>query len=131
MSAASQARRLDPELEIVALEKGRRTSYSACGIPYLVGGDVGRIDDLVARSPETFRNEHRIDARTGHEATSIDLDAQKIEVRDNAHGNRTYTLGYDVLHIATGARPIRPDLPGIDGDRIYGVQTLEDAARLL
>ena len=39
MSAASQARRRrDPEdLEIVAFERGRYTSYSACGIPYLVG----------------------------------------------------------------------------------------------
>jgi NADPH-dependent 2,4-dienoyl-CoA reductase/sulfur reductase-like enzyme len=54
MSAASQARRrTDPsELEIVALEKGNWTSYSACGIPYLVSGDVDELDDLVARSPE-------------------------------------------------------------------------------
>jgi NADPH-dependent 2,4-dienoyl-CoA reductase/sulfur reductase-like enzyme len=131
MSAASQARRLDPDLEIVALEKGRWTSYSACGIPYLVGGDVDSIDDLIAREPQTFRTQHNIDARILHEATSIDVDAQKVEVRDHEHGGRNYTLGYDVLHIATGATPARPPLPGIDDPLIHGVQTLEDAADLL
>ncbi len=36
MSAAAQARRLrgPEELEIVAVERGRFSSYSACGIPY-------------------------------------------------------------------------------------------------
>ena len=55
MSAATQARRRAPDLEIVALERGRWTSYSACGIPYLVGGAVHALDDLIARSPEEFR----------------------------------------------------------------------------
>ncbi len=64
MSAATQARRRAPNLEIVALERGRWTSYSACGIPYLVGGAVHALDDLIARSPADFRS-MRIDVRTG------------------------------------------------------------------
>jgi NADPH-dependent 2,4-dienoyl-CoA reductase/sulfur reductase-like enzyme len=130
MAAASQARRRRPDLEIVALEKGRWTSYSACGIPYLVAGDVAELDDLVTRDPQTFRDRQNIDVRTGHEAMAVDLDARRVEVRDHNHG-RTFTLGFDHLHLATGATPVRPDLPGIDGPRIHGVQTLEDAAHLL
>src|SRR3954469_14381079 len=68
MAAASQARRRRPDLEIVALEKGRWTSYSACGIPYVVGGTVSGLDQLIARSPQEFRDQFRIDARTEHEA---------------------------------------------------------------
>src|SRR6476469_8438538 len=101
MAAASQARRRRPDLEIVALEKGRWTSYSACGIPYVVGGVVDDLDDLVARTPEQFRNNHRIDARINHEAMAVDLDARSLEVRDHEHG-RTYRLGFDQLHVATG-----------------------------
>jgi NADPH-dependent 2,4-dienoyl-CoA reductase/sulfur reductase-like enzyme len=131
MAAASQARKRRPDdLEIVALEKGRWTSYSACGIPYLVGGDVEHIDDLVARSPERFRSHYRIDVRTRHEAMAIDTANQRVEVRDHEH-DRTYTLTYDELHIGTGGQPMRPDLPGIDGADVHGVQTLEDAAHLL
>jgi NADPH-dependent 2,4-dienoyl-CoA reductase/sulfur reductase-like enzyme len=131
MAAASQARRLDPTLEIVALERGSYTSYSACGIPYLVGGQVqGGVDALVARSPHTFRNEQRIDVRLRHEVTGIDLGAGTVEVRNHEH-QRTLTLGFDRLHVATGARPLRPDLPGIDLPFVHGVQTLDDAEHLL
>ena len=52
MAGAAQVRRRAAGLEIVALEKGTRTSYSACGIPYLVSGAVHDIEDLVARTPE-------------------------------------------------------------------------------
>ena len=131
MAAASQARRRRPkDLQIVALEKGRWTSYSACGIPYLVGGDVAGLDDLVVRTPQTFRDEFRIDVRTRHEAVEVDLDRRKIQVRDHEH-DRTYALGFDLVHVATGAIPLRPPLPGIDGPSVHGVQTLEDAAHLL
>ncbi len=130
MAAASQARRLDPSLDIVALERGSYTSYSACGIPYLVAGDVDTPDDLVARTPSEFRQEHRIDVRMRHEAKAIDLDARTVEVRDLVH-ERTFRLGFDQLMIGTGAHPIRPDLPGIDSDHIRGVQTLDDGCQLL
>jgi NADPH-dependent 2,4-dienoyl-CoA reductase/sulfur reductase-like enzyme len=98
--------------------------------PSLGVGPSPPLDDLVTRDPQTFRDRHNIDVRTGHEATAVDLDARRVEVRDHNHG-RTFTLGFDHLHLATGATPVRPDLPGIDGPRIHGVQTLEDAAHLL
>lgn len=130
MAAASQARRQQPYMEIVALERGRWTSYSACGIPYLVAGDVASHKELIARSPEEFRDRQRIDVRMGHEAIGIDLDARKVEVRDHSRG-RTLQLGFDLLHIATGAHPIRPPLPGIDSPFVHGVQTLDDGIHLL
>jgi NADPH-dependent 2,4-dienoyl-CoA reductase/sulfur reductase-like enzyme len=129
MSAAMQVRRRQPDREIVVVEKGRWTSYSACGIPYLVGGSVGDLDDLVARSPETFRDQYDIDVRLGHEARGIDLDAREVEAWDSG-AERSVRIGFDTLHVATGARPVRPDLPGIDRSMVHGVQTLDDAARL-
>ena len=130
MTAAMQARRRRPDLEIVALEKGRWTSYSACGIPYVVGGTVDSLEDLVVRTPEEFAAKSNIDARVQHEATAIDLDKREVEVRDHA-GDRTYRLGFDILQIGTGAKAMRPDLPGVDDEHIHGVQTLEDGAHLL
>jgi NADPH-dependent 2,4-dienoyl-CoA reductase/sulfur reductase-like enzyme len=130
MGTATVARRLRPDLDIVALEKGDFTSYSACGIPYLVGGEVDRLDDLVARTPQQLRENHRIDVRLRHEAMAIDLDRREVDVRDHDHA-RTFRLPFDQLVIATGARPKRPDVPGIEGPNIFGVQTLEDGAELL
>jgi NADPH-dependent 2,4-dienoyl-CoA reductase/sulfur reductase-like enzyme len=128
MAAAAVARRRKPDLEIVALEKGHWTSYSACGIPYVLGGDVRSLDQLVARSPQEFRDKLMIDVRTGHEAVALDLDARRAEVRTN---DRTYRLGFDLLHLATGGKPRRPPIPGVDGKHVHGVQTLDDARVLL
>jgi NADPH-dependent 2,4-dienoyl-CoA reductase/sulfur reductase-like enzyme len=130
MTAATNARRGRSELEIVVLERGVYTSYSACGIPYLVAGDVAEVDHLVARTPQEFRDRHRLDVRLEHEATNIDLDGRRVEVRDHGH-DRTFSIGFDHLMIATGAEPRRLDVPGVDADWIRGVQTLGDGADLL
>ncbi|MFI7319933.1 FAD-dependent oxidoreductase [Streptomyces venezuelae] len=131
MSAASQARRLKgpDELEIVAFERGHFTSYSACGIPYWVGGDVGERDDLIARTPEEHR-ERAIDLRMRTEVVRIDVAGRRVLARDLEKGEEYWTA-YDKLVIATGARPLRPALPGIDAPNVHGVQTLDDGQALL
>lgn len=129
MSAASQARRRAPELEIVAVERTRWTSYAGCGIPYLIGGVIHSPDDLVVRRPDQFRAA-RIDVRVEHEVVAIDLEARKAEVHNLAHP-RSFQLGFDMLHIATGAKPVRAGLSGCELSHVHGVQTLDDAARLL
>ncbi|MFF8379367.1 FAD-dependent oxidoreductase [Streptomyces sp. NPDC015661] len=131
MSAASQARRLKGpgELEIVAFERGHFSSYSACGIPYWVGGDVARRGELIARSPEEHRARD-IDLRTRTEVTEIDVPGQRVRSRDLEAGTEAWT-GFDKLVIATGARPLRPPLPGIDAPGVHGVQTLDDGQALI
>ncbi|MFE9926495.1 FAD-dependent oxidoreductase [Streptomyces sp. NPDC005774] len=131
MSAASQARRLKgpDELEILAFERGRFTSFSACGIPYWVAGDVAERDELIARTPEEHRARH-IGLRMRTEVTEIDPDRGRVRARDLDSGIESWT-SYDKLVIATGARPVRPELPGMDADGVHGVQTLEDGQALL
>jgi NADPH-dependent 2,4-dienoyl-CoA reductase/sulfur reductase-like enzyme len=135
MTAASQARRLQgpDELEIVAFERGGFSSYSACGIPYWIGGDVEERDALIARTPERHR-ERGIDLRMHTEITGIEPDRGRVCARelpaDGARG-REYWTDFDDLVIATGARPMRPQLPGIDADGVHGVQSLEDGQALL
>ncbi|MFI6704720.1 FAD-dependent oxidoreductase [Streptomyces sp. NPDC050509] len=131
MSAASQARRGrgPEELEIVAFERGHFTSYSACGIPYWVGGDVTERDALIARTPEEHRA-RAIGLRTRTEAVEIDLAGQRVRARDLEAGTESWT-GFDKLVVATGARPVRPALPGIDAPGVHGVQTLDDGQALL
>ncbi|MDX3584158.1 MULTISPECIES: FAD-dependent oxidoreductase [Streptomyces] len=131
MSAASQARRLRGagELEIVAFERGHFTSFSACGIPYWVGGDVPERDRLIARSPEEHRARD-IDLRMRTEVVEIDVEGARVRARDLDSGTESWT-SYDKLVIATGARPIRPDLPGVDAPGVHGVQTLDDGQALL
>ena len=130
MSAASQAKRIAGDaVQIVAFERGDYTSYSACGIPYWVAGDVDGPERLVARSPEAHRR-NGIDLRMRTEVEEIDLAAGRVAVRDLAAG-RSYREGFDSLVIATGAVPVRPPLSGADAAGVFGVQTLDDGAALL
>ncbi|MEV5612621.1 FAD-dependent oxidoreductase [Streptomyces sp. NPDC052225] len=131
MPAASQARRLrgPDELEIVAFERGHFTSYSACGIPYWVGGQVDERDELIARTPAEHR-ERDIDLRMRTEVVEIDVEGRRVRSRHVDEGGESWTA-YDKLVIATGARPIRPELPGIDAPGVHGVQTLDDGQALL
>jgi NADPH-dependent 2,4-dienoyl-CoA reductase/sulfur reductase-like enzyme len=130
MSAASQARRRRPasDLQIVAFERGRHTSYSACGLPYYAGGVLDDWHTLVARTPAQFAEQH-IDARTGHEVEQIDLDAGRVRVRELSSG-RTLDEPWDVLVVATGSEPTRPPLPGIDLPGVHGLSILQDGIDL-
>src|SRR3954471_14118035 len=130
MSAASQARkrRGPDELAIVAFERGRYTSYSACGIPYWISGAVEDMDKLVSRTPEKHRD-NGIDMRTRTEVIGIDVAARTVRARDLDAG-REYDEPYDDLVYATGSVPMRPPVPGIDAAGVYGVQTLDDGVAL-
>jgi NADPH-dependent 2,4-dienoyl-CoA reductase/sulfur reductase-like enzyme len=122
--AAGLRRRLPKDHEIVVLERGTWTSYSACGIPYWIAGEVGSPEELVARTPEEHRA-HGIDLRLETDATGIDPAARTVTTSGGE------TLTYDRLVIATGAEPLRPDLPGIDGENILGVQSLDDGQAVI
>lgn len=130
MTAASQARRGAgrDDLEIVVLERGTRTSYAACGLPYLVEGTVTSPDHLVARTPAEFR-ERGIDARVHHEVTAIDTDRRLVTVHD-LDGGHEFDQPYDDLLIATGATALRPPLPGIDAGGVLELRTIDDALAL-
>ncbi|HEY0002348.1 MAG TPA: FAD-dependent oxidoreductase [Actinoplanes sp.] len=126
MSAASQARKLrEPgDLTIVVFERGHYTSYSACGIPYWIGGAVEERDALVARSPQQHRAAG-IDVRTRHEVVGIDLDRRAVVARGLDGGDEVRET-FDHLMYATGASPMTPEWARVSGEGVFGVQTLDD-----
>ena len=124
LSAAARARRLDPALEILVLEKGATISYGACGLPYYIEGRVARPEHLIVYTPEYFRKERRITVRTGARVVSI-VHARREVVLENSE-----RVHYDRLVIATGARPRPVDIPGAMLPHVLTLHTLEDAERL-
>ncbi|WP_285904590.1 FAD-dependent oxidoreductase [Paractinoplanes hotanensis] len=126
MSAASQARkRLSRgDLSIVVFERGHYTSYSACGIPYWIGGAVDDADKLIARTPDEHRRAG-IDVRLRHEVVGIDLDRREVLVHD-LDGGGEVREPFDHLMYAAGATPFTPEWARVRDAGVFGVQTLGD-----
>ncbi|MFA6223899.1 MAG: FAD-dependent oxidoreductase [Desulfomonilaceae bacterium] len=124
MSAASKAKRNRPDLEVIALEATDDVSYSACGMPYNIADSARSMDDLVVRKADVFRSKQGIDLRTSHNALKINR-TDKTVVYETSNA-QTGEIKYDKLLIATGARPIWPEIPGIDLDGVLVLKSLQD-----
>lgn len=125
-SVGAKARRNTESAEIVIYERDSDISYSGCGLPYYVGGEVEDIDVLVPRDAAWFATRYNINIRTRHEVTAVDADARTVSVTDLISGE-SFTDAYDVLVLATGVSPIVPALPGVDAGGVFTVRTPSDA----
>ena len=131
MSAASRARRLNPRMEIVVLEKGEDVSYGACGLPFLLAGDVPDPNDLVVHSADDLREKRGLDVRTGVEVVEIIPGQRSVAIKSAGKTNdQTEQVPYDKLVIATGGAP-RMDIEGVYGAGIFHCNTMASATALM
>ncbi|MEZ0347398.1 MAG: FAD-dependent oxidoreductase [Thermus sp.] len=128
-SAAAKAKRENPELEVVVYEKSGWVSYGACGLPYVLSGEIPSLAKLVARTPEEFRKQGVL-VHTRHEVVDINPHERVLTVFDHREG-RTFQDRYDYLVLATGARPAIPPIPGTEQAGVYTLRSMEDGERLL
>jgi NADPH-dependent 2,4-dienoyl-CoA reductase/sulfur reductase-like enzyme len=129
MSAASQARRRNPEAQLVVFERGDQISYGACGMPYNIADPQRVMDDLIVLTPEQARDDRGIELHLGHEVVSIDPEAAEVVVRD-LEAEQERREPYQALIIATGARATRLRFPGNDLPGVVALRTLDDGRQL-
>src|SRR5713101_4078102 len=127
MSGASRARKQNPQLDIVVLEKGQHVSYGTCGLPYYLSGQVSDWRELLVYTPEFFREKRDIDVRLGHEATEIEPGRKTVHVL--RAGSEPVEFKYDKLVIATGGAP-STSLPGADLAGVFTCNDLSGTIRL-
>lgn len=129
-SAAARVRRLDAKAQIVMLERGAHVSFSNCCLPYHLSGTIPNSEALVLMTPERFRKQHDIDARTNSEVLAIHRAEKYVEVKDLLTG-RVYNEPYDRLILAPGASPILPgSIPGIRGENVFAIRNVTDIQAL-
>lgn len=103
-SVAAKARRNSEVDEIVVYEKGQDISYSVCGMPYYVGGEVEDLETLIPRDAAWFKKRFNVDIMTGIEVISIDENQQALVLKNLETGELLEDY-YDRLVLATGATP--------------------------
>lgn len=126
---AARLRRLDKDVQIVILEKGKYVSYANCGLPYYVSGEIPTKNQLLLMTPKMFHDRFDIDVRIQHEVIKIDSAHQCVVVK-NHQSDESYKENYDKLVIATGSSPLQLSIPGISHPHIYQLWTFEDFERI-
>lgn len=128
-TAAARLRRLDESAEIIMFERGEYISYANCGLPYYIGEVIKNKAALTVQTPQGFSRRFNVEVRTNQEVTAIDTFKQQVAVQNKSDGS-VYWESYDKLLLAPGAKPLLPDLPGIDSDRVFTLRTIPDTYRI-
>ena len=128
-TAATRIRRLDEHAQIRVFERSGYISYANCGLPYYIGEVIEDPEELTLQTPESFQTRFRINVKVKHEVIDIDVKRKTVTVR-NLDTGEEFEEGYDKLILSPGAKPIRPDLPGIDSKNLFSLRTVEDTFRI-
>ncbi|MDD4312225.1 MAG: FAD-dependent oxidoreductase, partial [Eubacteriales bacterium] len=128
-SAAAKARRNSEELQITIYERDRFISYSGCGMPYYLGGEVERVEELAPRDPAFFLSKYNVEVKTEHEVLSIDPVAKSVTIKNLVTGE-LFSDSYDKLILATGARAVTPPIPGREQPHVFTVRNINDMLRI-
>ena len=128
-TAAARIRRLNEKAEIVVFERSGYISYANCGLPYYIGGVIEDPEDLTLQTPESFFRRFRIHMKVRHEVTAIHPDRKTVSVK-NLNTGEVFEEHYDKLLLSPGAKPVWPDLPGMDSSKLFTLRTVEDTFRI-
>lgn len=128
MSAAAKFKRLSPNDDVVVYEKGDIVSFGACGLPYYVGGFFDDSREMIARTPEQFK-ESGVEIHTKHEVVDVDFSNKKLKVK-NLETNEILEENYDKLMIASGARAIIPPIKNINLENVVTLKSMDDGNKL-
>ncbi len=132
LRCAARLKRLLPDCRVTVVEERAAFSYAACGLPYVLSGDIAELDDLrrtaygAIRDRRYFEAVKGIELLEGHRAVAVDPDRRLVTVEGPSG---PHELGWDDLVLATGARGRR--LPGQpEHPRVRTFHTWDDVAPL-
>lgn len=126
-SAAARLRRLDENAEIIMFERGEYISFTNCGLPYYIGGEIKDKSALTLQTPQSFKSRFNVDVRINSEVTSIDRNAKTVTVKTQ---DTTYTESYDKLILSTGAEPIKPPISGVNSEKVFTLRNIPNTYKI-
>ena len=128
MSATAKFKRLSPKDDVIVYEKGDIVSFGACGLPYYAGGFFEDTREMIARTPEEFR-ESGVEIHTKHEVIDVDFSSKSLKVKNLTTGE-ILEENYDKLMIASGARAIIPPIKNIELENVVTLKSMDDGNKL-
>ena len=121
--AAETIRKHAPQDTVTLVGDEAEPPYSRMAIPYLLMGNIDEAGTYLRKTPSHFAD-LKINQLFA-QAVSVDVAIKKVALSTGEN------LSYDRLLIATGSRPARPPIPGIDSDGVHPCWTLDDARKIM
>ena len=128
-SAASKAKRIDPDADVKIIQEESVVSYGACGIPYVIEGIINNFEELIERPPDVFKSKYGIDVIVNTRAHKIDSFRKQVYSINLQNRNETI-FDYDFLVVATGARAVVPKLKGVNQEGVFFIRNYSDGVRI-
>lgn len=127
-SAAARLRRLNEDLEIIIFEKGSYVSFENCGLPYHIGEVIQNRESLLLQTPESLKARFNIDVRVNSEVIEVNSSEKKIKVKMD--DGREMDEKFDFLILAPGAKPLVPNIKGIENSKILTLRNMNDMDKI-
>ncbi len=108
-------------LTMVSLDQDAPYDRPNCSKDFLSGEAPA---DWMPLRDEAFYTAQKIDLRLETEVVGIDPEAKTVSLKGGD------PLAYDALILATGGEPLRPHIPGFEGEKVFLLRTLKDAEAL-
>lgn len=124
-SAAARLRRLDESANIIMFEKDEYISFANCGLPYYISGEITDQEALTLQTPDSFKARFNVDVRNFNEVTAITPETKTVTVY-NHQLQKEYQESYDKLLLSMGAKPIKPNIPGINSNKVFTLRNIPD-----
>ena len=118
MTAASTAKKADPQAKVIVFTEDEHIAYSPCVIPWAIEGKTGW-NDIIMHDAAYYKKERDIDVFTKTSVTAVDGANKTVTA-----GDKTYN--YDSLVIATGGTVFIPPIEGKDLKNVFVVRTIND-----
>ncbi len=127
-SAAARLRRLDEKAEIIMFERDEYISFANCGLPYYIGESIKERSKLLVQTPEAMKARFNIDVRNNSEVVKVDSGKKTVTVNSKLKG--VYEESFDYLILSPGAKALRPNIPGINSDKIFTLRNIPDTDKI-
>ena len=122
ISAASMAKRTNPDAHVICMTEYEDVAYSPCGVPYVLGKEIPEFERLFLAGPEQYV-ESGVDLRR-------ETVVSAVSAADRTLVGGGETIRWDRLIVCTGFNYTLPDVPGTDLDGVTYVKNIRRGVQL-
>jgi NADPH-dependent 2,4-dienoyl-CoA reductase/sulfur reductase-like enzyme len=128
-SAASKAKRVNPDAEVILFEQGANVSCGICELPFYIQGLIVDKRKLIAYTPAELKEKKGVTVKTYHRVEKILPTKRKLVVRDLERDD-LIEFSYDKAIVATGSKSRPLGIPNEDSSNVFTVKTYDDGLRI-